>query len=215
MPQIFPQWTNRVPLYLVAGLGIASIAGTAFAWYYFSPEYTDVGYRPVQPVAFSHQLHAGELEMDCRYCHAQVEVAAVASVPPTQVCMNCHSLVKRDSPLLAPIVASAAGDRPMRWVRVHKVPEYAYFDHGVHVRAGVGCQSCHGDVRSMEVVTQQEPLSMGWCLECHRRPDDHLRPFDEITDTTWSPPKDQATLAAQLIAERQIAPPEDCSACHR
>lgn len=215
MPQIFPQWSNRVPLYLVVGLGVASVLGTAFIWYYFSPEYTDVGYQPVQPVPYSHKLHAGDLEIDCRYCHAQVEVAAVASVPPTQVCMNCHSLVRRDSPLIAPIVASAAGDRSMRWVRVHKVPEYAYFDHGVHVRAGVGCQSCHGDVRSMEVVTQMKPLSMGWCLDCHRRPDDHLRPFDEITNTTWSPPKDQAELAARFIAERHIAPPEDCSGCHR
>lgn len=215
MPQIFPKWTNRVPLYIVVGLGVVSLVVPAFIWYYFSPEYTDVGYRPIQPVPFSHQLHAGELEMDCRYCHAQVEVAAVASVPPTRVCMNCHSLVKRDSPKLTAILQSVDRGRPMRWVRVHKVPEYAYFDHGVHVRAGVGCQSCHGDIRSMEVVTQQKPLSMGWCLQCHRQPADHLRPFDEITNTTWSPPKDQAELAAQFIAERQIAPPEDCSACHR
>jgi len=212
LPQIFPQWTNRVPLYLVVGLGVVA---SAFIWYYFSPEYTDVGYQPVQPVPYSHKLHAGDLEIDCRYCHAQVEVAAVASVPPTQVCMNCHALVKRDSPLIAPIVASAADDRPMRWVRVHQVPEYAYFNHGVHVRAGVGCQSCHGDVRSMEVVVQMKPLSMGWCLDCHRRPDNDLRPLDEITNTSWSPPKDQAELAAQYIAERHIAPPEDCTGCHR
>jgi len=215
LPQIFPQWTNRVPLYLVVGLGVAALVASAFIWYYFSPEYTDVGYQPVQPVPYSHKLHAGDLEIDCRYCHAQVEVAAVASVPPTQVCMNCHALVKRDSPLIAPIVASAADDRPMRWVRVHQVPEYAYFNHGVHVRAGVGCQSCHGDVRSMEVVAQMKPLSMGWCLDCHRRPDNDLRPLDEITNTSWSPPKDQAELAAQYIAERHIAPPEDCTGCHR
>lgn len=215
MPQIFPQWTNRVPLYAVIGLAVAGALGTAFVWYYFSPEFTDVGYRPVQPVPFSHLLHAGELEMDCRYCHAQVEVAAVASVPPTKVCMNCHTLVKRDSVQLAAIRDSIGNDQPMRWVRVHKVPDYAYFDHGVHVRAGVGCQSCHGDIRSMEVVTQQEPLSMSWCLDCHRDPDDHLRPFDEITNTTWNPPADQAELAARFKEERRIAPPEDCSACHR
>lgn len=215
MPQIFPKWTNKVPLYAVAGLAVAGLVVPVFIWYYFSPEYTDVGYQPVQPVPFSHALHAGEMEMDCRYCHAQVEVAAVASVPPTRVCMNCHSLVKRDSVLLAPILESFATDRRMEWVRVHKVPEYAYFNHGVHVRAGVGCQSCHGDIRSMEVVTQQEPLSMSWCLACHHNPDDHLRPFDQITNTTWKPPKNQAELAVLMKEERQIQPPEDCSACHR
>ncbi len=215
MPQIFPKWSNKVPLYAAAGLGVAALVVPAFIWYYFSPEYTDVGYQPTQPVPFSHLLHAGELEMDCRYCHAQVEVAAVASVPTTQMCMNCHSLVKRDSVQLAAIRDSLAAQEPMRWVRVHKVPEYANFDHGVHVRAGVGCQSCHGDIRSMEVVTQQEPLSMSWCLTCHRGPEAHLRSFDQITNTTWKPPANQAELAAQFIEERQIAPPEDCSACHR
>jgi len=215
VPQIFPKWVNRAPIYLVAGLGVASVVLTGLVWYYFSPEYTDVGYRPVQPVPYSHKLHAGDLELDCRYCHAQVEVAAVASVPPTQVCMNCHQLVKRDSPLLAPIRESFATGQPMRWVRVHKIPDYAYFNHGVHIRAGVGCQSCHGNVRAMEVITQEEPLSMSWCLDCHRNPDQHLRPLDQITNTNWKPPADQAARAAVFKAERNLHPPEDCSACHR
>ena len=215
MPQIFPKWTNQIPLYAVIGLAGAGVLVPGFIWYYFSPEYTDVGYAPVQPVPFSHALHAGELEMDCRYCHAQVETAAVASVPPTQVCMNCHQLVSRDSEKLAVIRDSFDNGHPVEWIRVHKVPEYAAFNHGVHVRAGVGCQSCHGDIRSMEVVTQQEPLSMSWCLECHRNPDGHLRPFDQITNTSWRPPADQAEFAARVIEEREIAPPEDCSACHR
>ncbi len=215
MPQIFPEWSNKVPLYAAAALAVAGLAAPAFIWYSFSPEYTDVGYQPKQPVPFSHQLHAGELEMDCRYCHAQVEVAAVASVPPTRMCDNCHSLVVRDSPKLAVIRDSLATSRPVEWVRIHNVPDYAFFDHGVHVRAGVGCQSCHGDIRSMEVVAQQEPLSMGWCLDCHRNPDDHLRSLDQITNTTWKPPKDQAALAAQFKEERGIRPPEDCSSCHR
>lgn len=215
MPQVFPEWSNKAPIYLAIGLAVVALAAPAFIWYYFSPEYTDVGYRPEQPIPYSHKVHAGQLEIDCRYCHAQVEVAAVASVPPTQVCMNCHQLVKRDSPLLEPLRQSVANDQGMQWVRVHKVPEYAYFDHGVHVRAGVGCSSCHGDVAQMEVVTQMEPLSMGWCLECHRDPDAHLRPADEITNTAWKPPKNQLELAARFKDERQIAPPEDCSACHR
>ena len=215
MPQIFPASANRVPLYLLGGLGALAVIGPLFVWYYFSPEYTDVGYRPEQPVPFSHQLHAGELELDCRYCHAQVERSAVASVPPTQVCMNCHQLVVRDSPKLAVIRDSIDNGQPVEWVRVHKVPEYAYFDHSLHLRAGVGCSSCHGDIRSMEVVTQMEPLSMGWCLDCHRNPDPHLRKQDQITNTTWKPPRNQLEFAAEVKEELGIAPPENCSACHR
>lgn len=215
MAQIFTERANRVPVLLALGLFAAAVIAPLAVWYWFSPEYTDVGYRPEQPVPFSHALHAGELGMDCRYCHVQVERSAVASVPPTQVCMNCHQLVQRDSPNLAAILDSMSSGEPMRWVRVHKVPEYAFFDHSVHLRAGVGCSSCHGDVRSMEVVTQAEPLSMSWCLDCHRDPEPHLRPRDELTDTTWSPPADQAELASARIAELAIAPSTDCSACHR
>ncbi len=202
-------------MYLVGNLAVLAVAGPLFVAYYFSPEYTDVGYRPQQPVPFSHRLHAGELELDCRYCHAQVERSAVASVPPTQVCMNCHQLVVRDSPELAVIRDSVANDQPVEWLRVHKVPDYAYFDHSLHLRAGVGCSSCHGDIRSMEVVTQMEPLSMGWCLDCHRNPDPHLRKRDQITNTTWKPPRNQAAFAAEVKEQLGIAPPENCSACHR
>ncbi len=129
--------------------------------------------------------------------------------------MNCHQLVKRDSPLLAPILESAASGEPMRWVRVHNVPDYGFFDHSAHVSAGVGCSSCHGDIASMEVVSQVEPLSMAWCLECHRDPDPHLRPRDQITNTAWEAPDDQFEFAAALREERGIAPPTDCSGCHR
>jgi hypothetical protein len=213
--QIFPEKANRVPLYLLAGVVVGGALVTLVVWYYFSPEYTDVGYRPEQPVFYSHALHAGELGLDCRYCHAGVEVSTVASVPPTSVCMNCHRLVGRDLPAVQPLLESAAEGRPLRWVRVHDLPDYAYFDHALHLRAGVGCSSCHGDVRAMEVVTQVEPLSMGWCLECHRDPAPHLREMDELTDTAWAPPEDQAERAAAFIEARAIAPPTDCQGCHR
>lgn len=215
MPQIFPQGANKVPLYLLGGLLVVGLIVPAFIWYYFSPEFTDVGYQPEQPVAYSHALHAGELEIDCRYCHAQVEVSAVASVPPTQVCMNCHSLVGRDRPSLEALYASADSGKSMRWVRIHNVPDYAYFDHSIHINAGVGCSSCHGDIAQMEVVEQVKPLSMAWCLDCHRNPEPHLRPRDQITNTSWKPPKDQAAWAAEHKEARGIAAPEDCSACHR
>lgn len=215
MAQIFPKWTNKVPAAVAGGLLLFAPVAVVAIGYYASPEFTDVGYRPVQPIPYSHKLHAGELGIDCRYCHSQVEVAAAATLPPTKVCMNCHASVKRDSPALAPLRESVASGRPIEWIRIHKIPDYAYFDHSVHVRAGVGCASCHGAIQEMEVVQQARPLSMGWCLDCHRNPDMHLRPLDEITNMEWSPPKTQTELAGQYRAERRISPSRDCSACHR
>lgn len=215
MAQVFPQWANRAPL--VLGLAALALAGFAtFAvWYWFSPSFTDAGYQPEQPVAFSHRLHAGELEISCYYCHSTVERAAVASVPATRVCMNCHQVVGRDRPTLEPLRQSASTGQPLLWVRVHKVPEFAYFPHAPHLAAGVGCSSCHGDVKQMEVIRQVEPLSMAWCLDCHRDPGPHLRPADRLTDTAWRAPEDQPAVAARLLAERRLAPPVDCSGCHR
>jgi hypothetical protein len=118
--------------------------------------------------------------LDCRYCHASVEVSPVANVPPTAVCMNCHKLVKRDSPLLEPIRSSASSGHPMQWVRVHKLPDYVYFNHKVHIAAGVGCVSCHGRIDEMDVVTQMQPLSMSWCLDCHRNAGPNRRPVSEV-----------------------------------
>lgn len=215
MAQIFPKWLNQLPL--VAGVAAPVLLGlaTGAVWYYGSPRYTDVGYRPVQPVPYSHALHVGELGLDCRYCHFSVEASAVAVIPPTQTCMNCHKVVARESPKLGPIRDSLASGRPMRWVRVHNLPDYAYFNHAPHVRAGVGCITCHGAINKMEVVTQMEPLSMSWCLDCHRDPGRYLRPPEEVTNMEWLPPRDQAEFARRTIAERGIRPPTDCSGCHR
>ena len=215
MAQVFPPWVNRAPLALGAAVAVLALLAPLAVWYWFSPEFTDVGYQPEQPVEFSHRLHAGELEISCYYCHSTVERAAVATVPATRVCMNCHQLVARDKPSLEPVRKSASSGQPLQWVRVHKVPEYAYFPHAPHVRAGVGCSSCHGDVAQMDRVQQVEPLSMGWCLDCHRDAAPHLRAADELTDTAWQPPADQAARAAKWMAERAVAPPVDCSGCHR
>lgn len=215
MAQIFPKWSNRIPLYAIVLIIVVGIAKVGFIWYYWSPEYTDVGYQPQQPVPYSHKLHAGDLAMDCRYCHSNVEVSAHASVPPTQTCMNCHTLVLPESEKLLPVRESWTSNTPIEWVRVNKIPDYAYFDHSAHLNAGVGCASCHGNVAEMEEVIQVEPLSMGWCLDCHRDPDQHLRPASEITNMNWIAPENQAEFAARLKAEKNIAPPEDCSGCHR
>ena len=215
MAQIFPRSANRLPLLVAAGALLLPAAAVGFVWYYFSPRFTDVGYQPVQPVPYSHRLHAGEMQIDCRYCHASVELSPVANVPPTQACMNCHRTVARSSEALQAIRDSAASGRPMRWIRVHKLPEYAYFDHHAHVRAGIGCVSCHGHVEQMDVVRQVEPLSMGWCLDCHRDPQPQRRPLSEITNMSWKPARDAAARERQLAQLPPVAPPLHCSGCHR
>ena len=214
MAVIFPRAANLlIPALLVVAPpgGIAAVAG---AWYYFSPEYTDVGYAPDQPVPYSHKLHAGELGIDCRYCHNTVEQGHRAAVPPTSTCMNCHKVVKTDSPALEPIRNAAENpDDPVEWTRVHLLPDYAYFDHSVHMAASVGCVACHGRVDQMVTVHQVEPLSMGFCLKCHKDPQENLRPASAITDMAWTqadhPEFDPTARAGEL------SPPEHCSGCHR
>ncbi len=208
--QIFPRSLNRLPVIAAVVLALLGGGATFVVWYYFSPLNTQVGYAPIQPVPYSHRLHAGQLGLDCRYCHANVERSAVAMVPPTQTCMNCHSLVKTDSQKLEPIRQSWATGAPVEWVRIHRLPDHAYFDHSVHVTAGVGCSDCHGRIDQMDVVRQEKPLSMGWCLECHRDPAPHLRPKDQVTNMDWQYDPNNPTKPV-----RAVEPPKHCSGCHR
>lgn len=161
----------------------------AFVTYYFSPAYTDVGYSPKQPVPFSHKLHAGDLGMDCRFCHYSVERSHFAAVPPTHTCIGCHGEQKgailKNSKKLALLRDNHKAGKPVKWVRVHMLPDYSYFNHKVHISAGVGCASCHGRIDQMKVVYQAKKLSMGWCLNCHRNPNPNLRPRDQITNMNW------------------------------
>ncbi len=216
MAQIFPKWTNKAPTYVLLGVILISVVSYMLIDYYASPMYTDVGYRPTQPVPYSHKVHAGDLGLDCRFCHTGVETSPVAGIPPTQTCMNCHNMIKADSENLTLIQESFKSGYPMRWTRVHKSPDYVYFDHSAHITAGVGCASCHGRIDEMDVVAQDQPLSMGWCLTCHRNPDDHLRPASEVTNMSWTPPANQAEFAASQKQLLDIqAPITDCTGCHR
>ena len=215
MAQIFPKWTNRIPLIIVIFVFIGLTSTVGFIWYYGSPKYTDVGYAPKQPIDYSHKLHAGELGMDCRYCHTTVERSAVAGIPPTQTCMNCHTLVKAESEKLTVLLDSWATGKSIGWIRIHNLPNYAYFDHSAHLSAGIGCESCHGKITEMEVVQLTEPLSMSWCLDCHRKPGKHIRPQDQLTVMNRLPPSNQMQFAKALITEKKITPPTDCSGCHR
>lgn len=217
MAQIFPKWFNKVPLLIIGGAGFTGVCLIAAIWYFGSQEYTEVGFQPIQPIPYSHKLHAGDLGMDCRYCHSQVEYSRHAQIPPTKTCMNCHIMIKPESEKLALLRDSWEKEEPIHWIRVHNLPDYAYFDHSPHLRAGVGCISCHGDVAQMEEVRQVKSLSMGWCLDCHRNPDPHLRPVSEITNMKWKPESPLAQVQ-WLNAHKdslKINPPENCSGCHR
>lgn len=214
MAQMFPKWTNKLPAVLLCViLGGVSFVVFVF-WYWFSPKNLEVGYQPIQPVHYSHKLHAGDLGIDCRYCHTGVEVSAVAGVPPTERCMNCHTQVKPNSLKLEPVMESWRTGMPIHWVRVHKVADYAYFDHSAHISVGVGCISCHGRVDQMERVRVVEPLSMGWCLDCHRNPAPHLRPLDQVTNMEYKPTEEWRQIA-KLKAATLHPPVESCSGCHR
>ncbi len=195
----------------------APIYAVLFVWLGFSPKTTDVGYQPTQPIPFSHAVHAGELGMDCRYCHTTVERAAHAAIPPTQTCMTCHTMIKPESENLRLVWESYESGLPIEWVKIHDLPDYAYFNHAVHVNAGVSCVECHGRVDRMEVVWQHEELSMGWCLECHRNPEEYLRPREFVTVLDWQPEEgvSRMDLGRQLRQEYHLNPNAECSTCHR
>jgi len=209
---VFPAWTNRLRILIAVG-GIGGLTyAIAFVWYGFSPRTINVGYAPEQPVPYSHALHAGKLGLDCRYCHSTVEVSGFAAVPAAGTCMNCHKMIRATSPKLTQVRESAATDAPVPWVRVHNLPDFVYFNHSAHVRRGIGCVSCHGRIDKMEVVQTVQPLSMGWCLDCHRAPEQHLRPTAMVTAMDFKAPPG---LGEKLRDENRIRPPTDCVTCHR
>lgn len=214
-PFVFPRWANLIR----PALALALVGGPAYILFllYFggNPTTLAVGYAPVQPVPYSHALHAGKLGIDCRYCHNTVENASYAAIPPTQTCMNCHAKVRANSDKLVPVRESFVSGQSVPWVKVHDLADFVYFNHSAHVRRGVGCVECHGRVDKMEVVTQVKTLSMGWCLDCHRNPDQHLRPPEFVTQMDWVSGEDPKVLGARLRQQNNINPPQDCNTCHR
>ena len=241
----FPRWAN----YVVPALLIAGAAGTPYLLLLVglagAPTTTDVGYQPHQPVPYSHELHVDQLGLDCRYCHTTVEGAAFAAIPSTNICMNCHATIHTASPNLEAMYSSFRDGLAIEWTKVHDLPDYAYFNHSAHVNKGVSCVECHGRVDHMgpEGVYQKEPLSMGWCLSCHRDPAPHLRPRDQVTNLLWGlkltedqiaqlqtlgveglqvggalTDNQRRQIGQALIKTHQIKNPQqlsDCSACHR
>lgn len=207
--QIFPRSLNQLPLVAAVATGVGGAVLVGAIWFYASPKNFNVGYAPVQPVPYSHSLHAGQMGMDCRYCHANVESSAHAMVPSTQTCMGCHAVIKSESRRLEPVRESFKTGNSVEWIRIHKLPDHAYFNHSAHVAVGVGCATCHGRVDKMEVVRQDQPLSMAWCLDCHRDPKPNLRPKDQVTNMEWD--KSQSPG----FTPPEVHPPQHCSGCHR
>lgn len=210
---IFPAWTNTIRPHLVLGALGALVYVTVVITYGMSPTTLYRGYQPEQPIPFSHKLHAGDLAIDCRYCHSTVEKSAEAAIPPTSTCLNCHARIAPESPKLELLREVAVSGEAIPWVRVHDLPDFVYFDHSAHVNRGIGCVSCHGRIDTMETVYQHESLSMGWCITCHRDPTPHLRPLDKITDMTWTAPS--ADFGAEFARANGIKPNQNCSTCHR
>jgi len=171
-----------------------------------------------QPVPFSHKHHVGQLGIDCRYCHTSVEQTAYAGIPPTKTCMNCHSQIWTNADMLEPVRASFRTDQSIRWVKVHDLPDFVYFNHSIHVQKGIGCASCHGRVDHMNLTWQQNSLQMEWCINCHRNPEQYIRPKDQVFNMEWTPPNgDQLALGRKLVKDYdiQVRLLTNCSTCHR
>lgn len=171
-----------------------------------------------QPIQFSHAHHVGGMGIDCRYCHTSVEDSAFANIPPTKTCMNCHSQIWTNAPILEPVRASFRDNKPLKWTRVHDLPDFVYFNHSIHVKQGVGCATCHGQIEKMPLVYQENTLMMQWCLNCHRNPEKYVRPRDQVFNMTWERPSDDPGLGERLVKEYNIASVgqlTNCSTCHR
>ena len=218
MAHLFPKSANRLPLQIVIFGGVLVSAAMAGVFYYLTPKYTRVGYAPVQPVPFSHLIHAGQLGLDCRYCHTGVDRANTSGIPAAQTCMNCHSIIKPQSPLLAVVRQSYATGEPVPWVKIHQVPDFVYFNHAAHLNRGVSCVECHGRVDQMVTVRHEKSLSMEFCIDCHRAPQTVVRPAALVTDLGWQHPggpAGQLREGAKLVRDWKIKPPQSCSGCHR
>lgn len=221
MSQIFRSSADTVLRLGLAALIFVPLAGVALTMILVRSGYATGQDRiPEQPVPFSHAHHAAEIGIDCRYCHAGVETSAFAGIPPTSTCMTCHSQLWTEAEMLAPVRESYATGERLNWNRVNELPDYVYFDHSIHVAKGVACTTCHGAVGNMKLTRQEAPLTMGWCLDCHRDPVPNLSPPSAI----FSPFPEEKSVAGSaaedihaFLSDRDVSAEglTDCSVCHR
>ena len=216
MPQIFRRSANT--LSKISLVGVLMLVGSLILLAiilgrssYVTGQQTFVE----QPVQFSHIHHVLDDGIDCRYCHTSVETSSFAGIPPTKTCMNCHSQIWANAPILEPVRASFREDTPLRWTRVHDLPDFVYFNHSIHVKKGVGCETCHGRVDQMPLMSQQNSLQMEWCVACHRTPEKYVRPRSEVYTMGYRPPVPQSVIGAELVKEYGIRGNTSCSTCHR
>jgi hypothetical protein len=219
MAQIFHRSTNFLAKFSIFGaVFFLGFAGWVFAKLDRSSYNTRQGVVLRQPVPFSHDHHVAQIGIDCRYCHTTVETSAVAGIPGVSVCYNCHRVIWKDSPMLQPVREGFEQGRPIEWTRVHDLPDFAYFDHSIHVAKGVGCATCHGPVDRMPLMRQEATLQMEWCISCHRNPEKYLRPREEVFNMAYVEPPNQEELGKRLMAEYHILDANhltSCSTCHR
>jgi cytochrome c7-like protein len=219
MAQLFSPRANVHSRVIIIGFVLLLCgAGWTTSAIFWSPYTTYVDIPLTQPVPFSHQHHVAGLGIDCRYCHTSVEKAAFAGLPSTDTCMSCHSQLWTDAPLLAPVRESLATKTPLKWNRVHDLPDFTYFDHSIHVAKGVGCSTCHGTVDQMPLTWKTQTLYMKWCLDCHRQPQNFVRPREDIFNASWRPAQNQPNQGAQLVRQYHIDTSgrlTNCSVCHR
>src|SRR3954471_2312311 len=219
MSQIFHRSANTISRVSIFG-AVFAVAGllVLFAQVNRSPWITDARVAREQPIQFSHERHVAGNGIDCRYCHTSVEDSAFAGIPPTKTCMNCHSQIFANSPYLAPVRASFTSNRPLQWTRVHDLPDFVYFNHSIHVNKGVGCTTCHGQVDRMPLMWQENSLQMEWCLNCHRHPEQYVRPREFVTTMGYQPAGNQEEIGRRLVHDYNIQSPRtltSCNTCHR
>jgi Cytochrome c7 and related cytochrome c len=216
MSQIFHRSANTISRVSIFG-AVFAVAG--LLWLFDevnrSPWVTQARVAREQPIQFSHERHVAGNGLDCRYCHTSVEESSFAGIPPTKTCMNCHSQIFSASPYLEPVRQSFRTDRSIAWTRVHDLPDFVYFNHSIHVKKGMGCTTCHGQVDRMPLMWQEKSLQMEWCIDCHRSPERYVRPREAVFSVEYQPPANQLELGERLVAEYRIQKLTSCSTCHR
>jgi cytochrome c7-like protein len=219
MSQLFSRSSNVYSrLSILAVLAFLGFTGWLVASLHLSSWNTGQRDYVEQPLQFSHAHHVGGMGIDCRYCHTSVEESAFANIPPTKTCMNCHSQIWTNAPILEPVRASFRDNKPLNWTRVNDLPDFVYFNHSIHIKKGVGCATCHGPVDRMPLMYQEASLQMQWCLDCHRNPAKYIRPREQVFNMRWQPPADDPGLGERLVKEYKIGSVEQltsCSTCHR
>jgi hypothetical protein len=218
MAQVFHPSMNTVARATIFGaVFIVGLLGYIETVVDRSPYQTDAGIVRNQPVPFSHEHHVSGLGLDCRFCHTSVENSHFAGIPPTKICMTCHSKIWTDAPLLEPVRESYRENRPLSWTRVHNLPDFVYFNHSIHIAKGVGCATCHGPIDKMPLTMEFNSLQMRWCLDCHRDPAQYLRPKAEVFNMKYEAPANHYELAQQQVKDEHIKVDQltNCYICHR